>query len=223
MAVISKPSSAVGLYFMRKLLVATSFPIEASFLQLVLTFPFNVLLVMTMVLIVGIIRIFTKKPTRINHSMVDMEKRPEHEVNARARERRSTLKGSTQWVEEEIPKSFEGSKEGVVELYTWFYRFAQGRLGGIGENMTPRELLRVVSGRIPSQGALPLEYLVTSFEIANYSKKELTREIQSKCLNSVEVLKNLIEGMDSRMNDNVHELDGRFSELDTHNALVNKA
>jgi len=208
MAEFFTPSSAVGLYFVRKFAIAASLPIESSLLQLVLTFPFNVLLVMTMVLIVWIVRIFTKKPTHNSHSMADIERQPTQEAEEQVSilARGATLKAPTQRVEEERPRSFKGSYEGIVELYTWFYRFAQGRLGGIGDNMTPRELMRAVSSRIPSQGGLPLEYLVSSFEIAIYSKKELTKEMQAKCLNSVEVLKDLIEGGNSGVSDDVSQL-----------------
>ena len=217
MAVYSKPSSAVGLYFARKIAVASSLPLESSLLQLALTFPFNVLLAMTVVLIVGTIRMFTRKPTRINHSMVDVERITAHEAEEEASILApANLKDPMQIVEKEMPRSFKGSKEAVIELYTWFYRFAQGRLGGIGDNMTPRELMSVVSGRIPSQGAIPLEYLVTSFEITNYSKIKPTREMQSKCLDSVEVLKDLIEGGDSRMRDDDKEVDEPSSELVKH-------
>ncbi len=224
MAVYSKPSSAVGLYFARKLEVALSLPLETSILQLVMTFPFNVLLAMTVVLIVGTIRIFSKKPARINHSMVDMERQPAQGAREKVSKiTRGVNLSPMQMVEEDMPRSFKGSKEGVIELYNWFYSFAQGRLGGIGDNITARELMRVVSGRIPSQGALPLEYLVTSFEIANYSKIKPTREMQSKCFESVEVLKDLIEGGDSRMSDDGNELDELSLERVTRDVHMHEA
>jgi hypothetical protein len=224
MAVYSKPSSAVGLYFARKIAVALSLPLESSLLQLVMTFPFNVLLAMTVVLIVGTVRMFTRKPKRINQSMVDVESHPmqEAEEEGTIRVPGANLKSPMQMVEE-MPRSFKDSKEGVVELYIWLYKFVQGRLRGIGDNMTPREFMRVVSGRIPSQGALPLEYLVTSFEIANYSKIKPTSEMQSMCLDSVEVLKDLIEDGDSRMSDDVKEVDALSMELVTHKIQVNEA
>ena len=225
MAEFFTPSSAVGLGFVRKFAIAASLPIESSLFQLVLTFPFNVLLVMTVVLIVWIVRIFTKKPTHNSHSMADIERQPAQEAEEEVfiLARGATLKAPMQIVEEEMPRSFKGSVEGVVELYTWFYRFAQGRLGGIGDNMTPRELMRAVSGRIPSQGGFPLEYLVTCFEIAIYSKKELTKEMQAKCLNSVEMLKDLIEGGNSGVSDDVNELDELSSDLVTQNVQLHEA
>jgi hypothetical protein len=168
MVIYSKPSFAVGLYLLRKFAIALSLPLESSIFQLVFTFPFNVILVMTVGLIVGIVRIFTRKPTRVNHSMVNVERQPaqEDEDEVSILTRGATLKNPPQIVEDEMPRSFKGSNEGVVELYDWFYRFAQGRLRGIGDNMTPRELMTIVSGRIPSQGVLLLEYLVTSYEFA---------------------------------------------------------
>ncbi|MHC4690382.1 MAG: hypothetical protein ACYS5F_12210 [Planctomycetota bacterium] len=222
MAVYSKPSSAVGLYFARKIAVALSLPLESGLLELVLTFPFNVLLVMTVVLIVWIVRIFTGKPPHINHSMVDVESQPAQEAEKEMSilARGTILKGPM--LVEEMPRNFKGSKEGVVKLYIWFYRFAQGRLGGIADNMTPREFMSVVSGRIPSQGVIPLEYLVTSFEIAKYSKIKPTKEMQSKCLDSVEVLKDLIECGDTRMSDDVNELNEPSLELITHNVQVHE-
>ncbi len=223
MAVYSNPSSAVGLYFARKIAVALSLPLESSLIQLVLTFPFNVILAMTVVLMVGIVRIFTRNTKRINDSMIDGERQPAQEAEeASILARGANLKGSKQIVGEEMPRSFKGSKEGIIELYTWFYRFVHGRLGGIADNMTPRELLSVVSGRIPSQGALPLEYLVTSFEIAMYSERKPTREMQSKCSESVVILKGLIEGGDSRMSDD-DKVDELSTELITHDEQVHEA
>lgn len=224
MAVYSRPLSAVGLYFARKYIVALSLPLESSLLELVLTFPFNVLLAMAVVLIVGTVRIFTRKPTSFNHSMIGVEIKPVQEAGEEVSKfARGANLGSMQLVEEEMPRSFKGSREGVVTLYKWFYSFAQERLGGIGDNLTPREFMGVVSGRIPSPGALPLEYLVTSFEIANYSKIKSTREMQSKCLKCVEVLKELIEGGDSRRSDDVEEGVELSSELVLDNLHLHKA
>jgi hypothetical protein len=225
MVVFSMPSSAASMYVVRKFVLALSLPLDPSNFQLVFTFPFNVLLVMSVILIVGIVRIFTRKPTRNNHSMVDVENQPvqegEEEVSILALG--ASLNSPMQTFEEDMPRSFNSSKEGVVELYNWFYKFAQVKINGVRDNMTPRELMKVVSGGISSQGVLPLEYLITCFEIANYSKKKLTKEMQSKCLSSVEVLKNLIEGADSRTSDYIKESNEFSSELVTHNLQVHEA
>ena len=218
MAVYSNPSSAAGLFFVRKLAVALGLPLESSLLQLVLTFPFNVLLAMIVVLIAGTARILTRKPTSINHSKIEVEIQSAledgEEVSIVVRGSNSM---SPMQMVEEMPRSFNSCKDGVVVLYNWFYGFAHSRLVGIADNITPRELLSIVSDSIPSQGVIPLEYLVTSFEISNYSKIKTTKEMESKCLDSVEVLKDLIEGRDSRVNGGVKELDDLSLEGITHN------
>lgn len=224
MAVYTKPSSIIGSYFAKKIIIALSLPLESSLLQLVTTFPFNVILALTAVLIVGIIRIFTKKPRRLNRSLVDAESQPAHETAAEVSKLvpGTNLKRHMQRGEEEMPRSFKGDKDGIVKLYDWFYRYARWKLEGISDNMTPREFMSVVSGKIPPQGAIPLEYLVTSFEIVTYSKITPTREMQSKCLNSVKVLKDLVESGDSRLSDDVNDADERSLELVTHDVQMHE-
>jgi hypothetical protein len=204
-------------------MVALDLPLESNLFQLIMTFPFNVILVVSAVLVVGIILSFTRKPTRSNTLKVNVESQPiqkEDGVKPKFKPR-VNLEGHpvqmAQAVEEEIPRSFEGNKDGIVKLYNWFYRFSQWRLGGIADNITPREFVNVVSGRIPSEGASALKYLVTCFEIANYSKINLAEEMLSKCLKAVEVLKDLIEGGSTRVSDDVVELEETSSVLSSHN------
>jgi hypothetical protein len=64
---------------------------------------------------------------------------------------------------------------------------------------------------------------VTSFEIAKYSKIKPTREMLSKCLDSVEVLKGLIESGDSRISDDDTEVDVFFSELGSYKVELHEA
>jgi len=224
MAVYTKPSSIIGSYFAKKIVIALSLPLESSLLKLVTTFPFNVILALTAVLIVGIIRIFTKKPRRLTSLLVDAESQPAHETAVEVSKLvpGTNLKRHMQMGEEEMPRSFKGDKDGIVKLYDWFYRYARWKLEGISDNMTPREFMSVVSGKVPPQGALPLEYLVTSFEIVTYSKITPTREMQSKCLNSVEVLKDLVESGDSRLSDDVNDADERSLELVTHDVQMHE-
>jgi hypothetical protein len=208
MAAYSIPSYTAGSHFTWKSAVALDLPLESSLIQLVLTFPYNVILAMAAVLIVGTVLAFTRKPARSSIPDVESQTTPKDG----GEEPKFTRKGNmenhpAQAVEEEIPRSFEGNKDGIIKLYNWFYRFTQWKLGGIADNMTPREFMSIVSGRIPSEGAPALEYLVTSFEIANYSKINLTEEILFKCLKGVEVLKDLIEGGGSHVSDDFKELD----------------
>jgi hypothetical protein len=220
MATYSKLSYSVNLYFARKSIVALDLPLESNLFQLIMTFPFNVILVVAAVFVVGTVLAFTRKPTRSNTPNVDLESQPMQKADGvkPKLKREVNLEGHpAQVVEEEIPRSFEGNKDGIVKLYNWFYRFAQWRLGGIADNITPREFVNVVSGRIPSEGASALKYFVTCFEIANYSKINLAEEMLSKCLKAVEVLKDLIEGGSSRVSDDVIELDDASSVLSSHN------
>ena len=212
MAIYSKLSYSVNLYFAWKSVDALDLPLESSLFQIIMTFPFNVILVIAAVLVVGIILAFTRKPARSNTPKVDVESQPTQKAGGAMPKitREVNLEGHpvevVQGVEEEIPRSFEGNKDGVVKLYNWFYRFAQWRLGGIADNITPREFVNIVSGRIPSEGTSALIYFVTCFEIANYSKINLEEEMLLKCLKAVEVLKDLIEGGSSRVSDDVIEL-----------------
>jgi len=171
-------------------------PLEPELLQMITTFPLNVILAMTAFLVIGIILAFTRKPRRSKKVDVDVNSQPTQNVKE---EMPHSVQGGdvvnhpAQEVEEEMPQRFEDYKGGVVKLYNWFYRFTKRRLRGITDNMTPREFESVVLGGIPSDGAPALEYLVTSFEIANYSDFKLTKEMVDKSLRAVEVLKDLIE------------------------------
>jgi hypothetical protein len=188
-----------------------------------MTFPFNVILVVAAVLVVGTVLAFSRNPARSNTQNVDVESQSRQKANGAIPKitREVNLEGHpehvVQVVEEDIPRSFEGNKDGIVKLYNWFYRFAQWKLGGIADNITPREFMNVVSGRIPSEGTSALIYFVTYFEIANYSKINLTEEILFKCLKAVEVLKDLIEGGSSCVIDDVMEFNETSSAISSHN------
>ena len=223
MTTFSKLSYSINLYFARKSVVALDPPLKSNLFQLIMTFPFNVILVVAAVLVVGTVLAFTRNPARSNTPKVDVESQSMQKANGAIPKitREVNLEGHpvhvVQVVEEEIPRSFEGNKDGIVKLYNWFYRFAQWRLGGIADNITPREFVNVVSGRIPSEGASALKYFVTCFEIANYSKINLTEEMLFKCLKAVEVLKDLIEGGSSCVSDDVIELDAPSSVISSNN------
>ena len=160
--------------------VALRPPSKSELLQAVSTFPFNVILAMAAVLVIGTVYAFTRKPARSYTPRTNALNRP------------------TQEAEEEIPRRFEDYKDGISKLYNWFYGFTQRKFEGITDNMTPREFMRAVLSRIPSDEALTLEYLVTVFEIANYSGSKLTKEMYDRSLRAVELLKDLIESGGSR-------------------------
>ena len=196
-------------------------PLEPELLRIITTFPFNVILAMTAFLVVGIILAFTRKPTRSKKADVDVNGQPTQKVEEEMHhfvQGADVVSRPAQEVEEEMPRRFEDYKGGVVKLYNWFYGFTQRRLRGITDNMTPREFESVVLGGIPSDGAPALEYLVTSFEIANYSDFKLTKEMVDKSLRAVEVLKNLIENGSSHVSDYDLNNDEASSVLSAHNA-----
>jgi len=216
MAAYSIPSYTAGA---RAPAVALGLPLESSLFQLVTTFPFNVILAMAAVLVVGTVLAFTRKPARSNILKVDMESQPAREAEGGVPKFTRGVYSESHPVQvvEEMPRNFDSNKEGIVKLYNWFYRFTQWRLGGIVGNITPREFVNVVSGMIPSEGASALKYFVTCFEIANYSKINLTEEMLFKCLKAVEVLKDHIESEGSRVSDDVIELDENSSVLSSYN------
>jgi len=168
-------------------------------LQVVTTFPLNVILVIAVALIVGTVFSFTRRPAHSSKPStgVDVE------------EMSQSLQGSDSLsqaaeVEEEIPQLFEGYVDGVVKLYNWFYRFAQRRFVEITDNMTPREFKDAVLLKCPSTVASALDYLVTVFEIANYSNFKLTKEMLNESLEAVRLLKEQIENGSPHLRD--HEL-----------------
>ena len=160
--------------------VALRPPSKSELLQAVSTFPFNVILAMAAVLVIGTVFAFTRKPVRPNIPRADDVIQPMQEA------------------EEEIPRGFEDYRDGIGKLYNWFYGFTQRKFEGIADNMTPREFMRTVLSRIPSDEALTLEYLVTIFEITNYSDSKLTKEMYDRSLRAVELLKDLIESGSSK-------------------------
>jgi hypothetical protein len=221
MAAYSIPSYTMGLHALWKSAVALDLPLESSLFQLFVTFPFNVIMAMAAVLVVGTVLAFTRKPARSNIPVVDAESQTTPKDGGEEPEftRKDYMENHpAQVVEEEIPRSFEGNKDGIVKLYNWFYRFAQWKLGGIANNMTPMEFMSIVSSRIPSEGAPALKYLVMSFEIAQYSKINPTKKILFKCSKGVEILKDLIEGGGSHVSDDIAVLDEASLTLSAHNA-----
>jgi len=207
MGVYTKHTLTGGSYSLLEVEETLRMPLTPELLQIITTFPFNVILAVTAFLVIGTILAFTRKPTRPKKANVDVNSQPMQKLD---REMPHSVKEANmvgraaQEVEEEIPRRFEGNKDGVVKLYNWFHRFAQRRLNGITDNMTPREFESVVLGMIPSEGVSALEYLVMSFEIANYSDFKITKEIVEKSLKAIEVLRNLIENGSSYMHE--HDL-----------------
>ena len=204
MKVYAKHVLKGGSYSLLEVAEASRIPLVPELLQIITTFPLNVVLAVTAFLVIGIVFTFTRKPTRSKKANVDVEGQPMQKVDEgtpHSVQEANMVGRPAQEVEEEMPRRFEGNKEGVVKLYNWFYRFAQRRLNGVTGNMTPKEFESVVAGMIPPDGVSSLEYLVTSFEIANYSNFKITKEMVDKSLRAIEVLKGLIENGSSSMHE----------------------
>jgi hypothetical protein len=213
-----------GSFYSFAITVAQQLPQESELLQIITAFPFNVILAMAAVLIIGTVLSFTRKPARPLQPKVDVMSRSVQEAVNEAPQRPQGADGmsrNAQRVEEEMPQHFEGYRDGVVKLYNWFYRFTQRRFEGIADSMTPREFKRAISNRIPSDGASALEYLVTIFEIANYSGSKLTKEAFDKNMRAVEVLKDLIDNESSSVSD--HDLNHDESSSMLRNIDENSA
>jgi len=196
-----------GSYFSFPIAVTQQLPQESELLQIITAFPFNVILAMAAVLIIGTVLAFTRKPARSPQQKVEVMSKSMQAAPKEASHRQQEadeVSQNTQGFEEEMPQHFEGYRDGVVKLYNWFYRFTQSRFKGIADSMTPREFKRAISSRIPTAGASALEYLVTIFEIANYSGSKLTKEAFDKNMRAVEVLKDLIDNENSSVSD--HDL-----------------
>jgi transglutaminase-like putative cysteine protease len=73
--------------------------------------------------------------------------------------------------EEEMPRDYEDYKDGIVKLFNWFY----------------------ARSRSPEKAEPALEYLVTAFEIADYSASNPSQEMYEKSLAAVELLGGMIE------------------------------
>ena len=149
---------------------------QSSLLETIMTFPFNVILAMALVFVIAAVASFSRRPNNpVKEEIADLESQPPQEFD------------------EEIPRHFEGYRDGVIRLYDWFYEFAHSRIGAINDNMTPRDFQRAITRSIPSDGAPALESLVTNYEIAVYSNSDPTKEMLENTLRSVELLRRLIQ------------------------------
>jgi hypothetical protein len=84
-------------------------------------------------------------------------------------------------VVDELPSQFDDYKEAIVSIFNHYFRVCSRKYGDIDESMTPREFQRAMNPRIPPAAGPSLEYLVSSFEIADYSTFQPTEEMYRKC------------------------------------------
>jgi transglutaminase-like putative cysteine protease len=142
---------------------------KPSVFMIITTFPYNVIIFTGFALVIGSVLVLTRKKEATSQVRVKEE------------------------IEEEIPRDYEDYKDGIVKLFNWFYARSRRRLEGIDDSMTPREFQGMVLPRIPEKGEPALEYLVTAFEIADYSASNPSQEMYEKSLAAVELLRGLMD------------------------------
>jgi transglutaminase-like putative cysteine protease len=142
---------------------------KPSVFMIITTFPYNVIIFTGFAVVIGSVLVLTRKQEAL--SQVTVHDEPE----------------------EEMPRDYEDYKDGIVKLFNWFYARSRRRLEGIDDSLTPREFQNLVLPGIPEKGEPALEYLVTAFEIADYSASNPSQEMYEKSLAAVELLGGMIE------------------------------
>jgi hypothetical protein len=142
---------------------------KPGILQIITMYPYNVMIATGAAVIIGSVILLTK------------------------RREQPTLTTSLPELYDEGPLTFSDYKEGVVKLFNRFYARSQRRYKEIKDSMTPREFQVVLLGKMPERGGPALDYLVTAFEIADYSTTIPNQEIYEKCHAAVELLNGLME------------------------------
>lgn len=143
---------------------------KPGILQILTMYPYNVMIAAGAAVIIGSVVLLTRK-----------------------KERPVSLVPEQPEAYEEGPLTFSDYKEGVVKLFNRFYTRSRRRYEGIVDSMTPREFQAALLGKIHEKGGPALEYLVTAFEIADYSTIIPNQEIYEKCHSAVELLNGLME------------------------------
>jgi hypothetical protein len=142
---------------------------KPSVFMIITTFPYNVIIFTGFAVVIGSLLIFTRKKEAISHITIHDEP------------------------EEEMPRDYEDYKDGIVKLFNWFYSRSMKRIEGIDDSLTPREFQGLVMPWIPEKGEPALEYLVTAFEIADYSASNPSQEMYEKSLTAVELLREFMD------------------------------
>lgn len=143
---------------------------KPSVFMIITTFPYNLIVFAGFAVVIGSVLVLTRKKESIAQSTVVEEE-----------------------AEEEMPRDYEDYKDGIVKLFNWFYARSRRRIEGIDDSLTPREFQDVVLPLISEKGMPALEYLVTAFEIADYSASRPSQEMYEKSLAAVELLGGMIE------------------------------
>lgn len=151
-------------------------PPQPSLLQVLTMFPYNIIILAAgATILVGGVVIMSQKNKRPKLSAQTVKDELELED-----------------IDDNTPLQYETYKEGIVKLFNRFYKKNLRRYKEVTESMTPREFQNVIFRRIPSSGSQALDYLVTAFEIADYSISKPTKEMFDKCQKAVDIIEGLI-------------------------------
>jgi len=143
---------------------------KPSVFMIITTFPYNVIIFTGFAVVIGSVLVLTRRKEAAT-AQVTVHDEPE----------------------EPMPRDYEDYKDGIVKLFNWFYARSRRRLEGIDDSLTPREFQDAVLSGIPEKGEPALEYLVTAFEIADYSASNPSQEMYEKSLAAVELLGGMVE------------------------------
>ena len=151
--------------------VSMRLPPQPSLLQVLTTFPYNIILMAAVAtVLIGAVVVMSRRGA----SPITLVR--QEEVYSEIEEI------------DEGPLTYENYKEGIVKLFNRFYRKNQRRYSEVTESMTPREFQEALLKRIHSNNAQALDYLITAFEIADYSTSRPTKEMFDKCVRAIEIL-----------------------------------
>jgi transglutaminase-like putative cysteine protease len=160
-------------------------PDAKNILALLLTFPYNIGLVLTGAFGVGIVA--ARRNRRLQQE--------EPIIEARVR-----LPSKKEYIgyEDGVPLEYTSYEEGIVKLFNRFFVSMQRIYPDIDDTMTPREFQYVLIDRIPSTADALLEDLVSSYEIAMYSNIAVSQEDFKRSNATIELIIELMK--DARRN-----------------------
>ncbi len=150
-------------------------PPSPSFLSLLTTFPYSILLVGSIAIVIGLI--FALGTRRNQPELITVQLKPPLDDD----------------IDFDSPLSFRTYEEGVVKLFNRFFRKAKRTYPEIEDSLTPREFEYYLLTKIPSGSEFALDDLVTSFEVAEYGNMKLGKTDFDRCEATVQLMVELID------------------------------
>lgn len=153
-------------------------PSARNILQLLLSFPYNIILATTVAVTVGVVAARRKRADDFPDERVPLQK-----VNEGV------------GFEDDVPLTYTSYEEGVVKLFNRFYITMQRIYPEIEDTMTPREFEATLIDRIPQDAYAALNDLVTNYEIAMYSNIPLTKDDFGRTTATIELVIELMKNV----------------------------